>query len=100
MPVTKYKCNKCQLTFELLGPHHPEEIKCPRCSGKDIVEATACSLEISAPPWEFTCKECKTKFRVEAPKGPDEAKDIKCPRCQSGNIKWHFTVYECVPSGG
>ena len=100
MPGTKYQCNQCQETFELLGELPKEGLKCPRCAGRDIGDLNAGSLGIGPPPWEYTCQQCSSQFRVEAPRGPDEAKKIRCPVCESRNIKWLFTVYESCPTGG
>ena len=100
MPGTKYRCHRCQETFEVPGPHDPKKLTCPRCFSKRVEKPQTCDLGITAPPWEYTCLNCQTRFYVESPKGPDEAREIKCPVCGSGNIKWHFTVYECVPTGG
>jgi len=100
MEAPKYRCNHCGETFEIDKLSQTSELACPRCYSQDLSEYYACSLEIGPPPWEYWCQRCRVRFRITAPRGPDEAKAIKCPCCGNGNIKWHFTVYECVPSGG
>ena len=100
MQAAKYLCNRCQELFELLEPHHTEEIKCPRCSSEDVRELIDCNLGTGPPPWEYVCHQCGGKFRVAAPRGPTEAKKIRCPTCESRNIEWLSTVSEVCPPGG
>jgi DNA-directed RNA polymerase subunit RPC12/RpoP len=100
MEVKKYLCNRCQEWFELLGPHHAEEARCPRCSSEDVREVNACGVETGPPPWEYVCHQCGGRFRVAAPRGPSEEKEIRCPGCESRNIEWLATVSEACPPGG
>ena len=100
MPIARYLCNHCQETFDLLEPHPAEELRCPRCSGEDVQELKACSLEAGPPPWEYVCRQCGGRFRVAAPRGPSEEKGLRCPICESGNIEWLATVSEICPPGG
>lgn len=100
MQITKYLCDHCKEQFELLASHYTEEVKCPRCSSRDIAETIACSLEKAPSPWEYVCQQCGKRFRVKAPRGPTEEKEFRCPICESKNIKWLSSVSEACPPGG
>jgi DNA-directed RNA polymerase subunit RPC12/RpoP len=85
----------------LPGPTSPAaDIRCPRCASREIMEITACNLEIGPPPWQYTCLSCGRRFRVKAPRGPTEEKDLRCPFCQSKEIKWSTLSTEACPPGG
>ena len=99
MPGKKYIC-KCGELFELLELRTAEDLKCPRCAGRNIGETNACSLEIGPPPWKYECQQCGIRFSVEAPRGPDETKKLVCPVCGSRNIKWLAYISEACPTGG
>jgi DNA-directed RNA polymerase subunit RPC12/RpoP len=100
MPSVKYLCHQCQEMFELLGAYRAEDIKCPRCGGRDIKEMAASGSEAGPPPWEYVCQQCGGGFRIKAPSGPSEAKNIRCPRCGSREVKWLATTGEACPPGG
>lgn len=100
MPSMKYLCNQCQELFEFLDSHSAEDMKCPRCTSRDIKGLTTSSIETGPPPWQYVCQQCGGRFQVKAPRGPSEEKKIRCPSCESRNVKWLTTGSEPCPPGG
>ncbi len=37
--------------------------------------------------WRFSCRDCKSEFEVEVPRGPREERELRCPSCEGQNIE-------------
>jgi predicted nucleic acid-binding Zn ribbon protein len=98
--VIKYRCEQCAEKFEIAAKPLKGEIHCPRCTSGDIKEFKEEKTEIGPPPWEFRCKQCRSRFRVQSPQGPDEVASLRCPECQSQSLQWLASECAACTTGG